>query len=202
MCLQKACHHGSQGRSLPWLKVGSPGSSWQVQWDSWSKGVARCGYDQQAHTVAVATKTMGVLLLFFLFLREDAWLEGIFLVAINIFDWLWVLLSVVSQRFGIFSCPRSGSLPPGDTYYRVMAVRFQPTWQPTWRRPLSKSSAKPSSSSGSGAGGSGAAGQAKARETLVGCAHLGGDLDGAGMGWWMILGYFFWGKLWQKCSAN
>ena len=48
---------------------------------------------------------------------------------------------------------------------------------------------------GSGAGGSGAAGQAKARETLVGCAHLGGDLDGAGMGWWMILGYFFGGKL-------
>ena len=47
---------------------------------------------------------------------------------------------------------------------------------------------------GSGAGGSGAAGQAKARETLVGCAHLGGDLDGAEIGWFVKFGIFFWGE--------
>ena len=34
----------AKGDPCPWLKVGSPGSSWQVQWDSWSMWTwTRCG---------------------------------------------------------------------------------------------------------------------------------------------------------------
>ena len=140
------------------------------------------------------------VVVFFLFLREDAWLEGIFLVAINIFDWLWVLLSVVSQRFGIFSCPRSGSLPPGDTYYRVMAVRFQPTWQPTWRRPLSQklseafeqlSAAAPTAAAQAAAARPAKRKREKPWWDVPTWEEIWMELE---MGWWMIFGIFFLGE--------
>lgn len=112
-------------------------------------------------------------------------------------------MSVVSQRFCIFSYffPRSGSLQeipiqkshgcasPADLAANVGAGRF-----PEAQRSLRAAQCRRPNGGGAFGDFGGAAGQAKARETLVGCTHLGGDLDGAAIGWWMILGYFFGGK--------